>query len=1275
MEYNELSISFFLQRLKQLQNLCSTSNSDFPDALLFVPGLDGRNNKGSSTVLRYLFQGAVSKELNEGFLDGKFEILEDIILLVQESSVSIFWSHKVKELIGNLLVACPVLIEYGPTIEEEDEIDTYQARKCIDFKRMILESIPVGGAIGLPVPLGYEDVLDTESWPLLQAFALDEVYCTTGFFTARYAVVDMTANLDIIFRSVDGHYVDKAIDSMRQSILTHCLQTIGQLETSSVEQRGRLTVDSVLAPLDLLYDFGEMEAPYPVDPSLRPVVLVGSSSTLLGTHTAQYPRDWRDKLIGDNLHVVVEGCEPCGGLRWTRTYFLARGRAVQTVDDVNDLVSEDANTGSAVWGPRDDDRSALVAHMEGLYVKLWLGLRWAAQKAFNTYQDVLEAGTEVQGLMEAVLGGACEETRQLWVAAGLRKLNDVALGPDEKLRVHMDCIDGMGRIVSVDDVQDMGGQCWVYLRVSVHGVQCGDGPGSVAVGDTFLFSPRFSHLISQANGSKETVTMPVPGLLSDKICITHAVPYFRCLLGPGAEARLATRLLSAVRNPHVSGLLGLGTVSDFTNIDDTTVTIPVITDHPLQSFFLADVRIHAGGLIFHRMNRTTTLPVVVSLARHVECMWTVDWDTCLSQSLARGGLTTGLEGLLVLFRLKDDSETNPLALSLPGLTTSSARHVAIFIREGSREAGAMSKALGHWRHTLRAEDIPEHKGGLGERLPTGFLLGVVTALDSMAAEDEDSRGRGKLSAEQVHQLATGTPHEIVGTGYDALRCAFATSETDRLAAVAVSDIDVASPGQRASDVRRAIVLTGHPGSGLLAATQQISSSLQTSLSEVVPVVVLDLALSSLEAAFQQLSRKTLKGPVVLALITDASKLLSTETVLGHIEALIGIQVAATIAVASVAVLDIERAIGAGQGLEVWKASAFEPFQAGLGDLLLVVDTVGAKYVSVKAMLEARNPYVSPIKISPKNIRLDEDVIDMLATRLRGTMLQNHPSAAMLARRGPRRPVSLSLETLSQTSRQSLAGPPGVKTVGLKAFRVTGSGRTWDVAVLTSALKKLFPSATVTSSVVEQSWRVPPAEKDAGVGVLARAVLLAKVKVLSKRRSDQILGRLAAFAEGKSGKWGVLAVTGVISVRTTGDTSARATVEACDGHIVIRPATSLLQGEDSSETLTVSGVLDDDQAVAANKLFSLCSRQPLQPRPHVVRQDVSESAILQLQSENEFVPLPTGWVFDGDKFIDYYGTSRVTRPDIEDMIVDYMRAKNAEVDEFNQFIAEFGQFLL
>ncbi len=89
---NELQTTAFLQRLRSLQNLCSGINPNFPAALLFVCGQDGRNNRGSSSILKYLFFEAIGKDLLEGTLDVEHESLDDLVLLVQETSVSVIWT-------------------------------------------------------------------------------------------------------------------------------------------------------------------------------------------------------------------------------------------------------------------------------------------------------------------------------------------------------------------------------------------------------------------------------------------------------------------------------------------------------------------------------------------------------------------------------------------------------------------------------------------------------------------------------------------------------------------------------------------------------------------------------------------------------------------------------------------------------------------------------------------------------------------------------------------------------------------------------------------------------------------------------------------------------------------------------------------------------------------------------------------------------------------------------------------------------------------------------
>jgi hypothetical protein len=342
-----------LNRLSALQNLCSDDDLNYPKALLLVAGQDGKGNKGSISIIKYLLLGSVAKDLYDETLDAQYEPLEEIVMLIKHSSVSVLWSHEMKRLLSPAFSHIPMLVEYLSTTEEESEIDLYQARKCTDFKRMILSNLEVGDGVGVPVPLGYSDVTDIESWPLLQAFAVDTVYCPTGFFTSRYTVMDLTAPLfSGLYQCVDGCYVDNALETTQKTIVPHVLQTLALLGCSgagsTADKRSRVTAEEAAGPLDLLFDFGEFHAVNSIDPVSRPAVLFGEDSALLGaTFTGSDSEAWHNTKAGSSLHCLVEGCEPSTGMRFCRTYFLQRGKSLPVLSVLDALVDDEGKDGDS----------------------------------------------------------------------------------------------------------------------------------------------------------------------------------------------------------------------------------------------------------------------------------------------------------------------------------------------------------------------------------------------------------------------------------------------------------------------------------------------------------------------------------------------------------------------------------------------------------------------------------------------------------------------------------------------------------------------------------------------------------------------------------------------------------------------------------------------------------------------------------------------------------------------------------------------------------------
>jgi hypothetical protein len=97
-------------------------------------------------------------------------------------------------------------------------------------------------------------------------------------------------------------------------------------------------------------------------------------------------------------------------------------------------------------------------------------------------------------------------------------------------------------------------QCWTYIRVSVHGVaDVGRGKEtSVAIGDTFLFSPEFSKMTASPPSSVPSLTdFSLYPHVHDAFCLTHGISRYRAMLGTGLEAAMARRLISATKSIHV----------------------------------------------------------------------------------------------------------------------------------------------------------------------------------------------------------------------------------------------------------------------------------------------------------------------------------------------------------------------------------------------------------------------------------------------------------------------------------------------------------------------------------------------------------------------------------------------------------------------------------------------------------------------------------------------------------------------------------------------------
>ena len=378
---------------------------------------------------------------------------------------------------------------------------------------------------------------------------------------------------------------------------------------------------------------------------------------------------------------------------------------------------------------------------------------------------------------------------ELHVSFDAVDMEGVRLLPTEQLQVHMDCMNALGQLAAIEDVDDMGGGCWTYIRVSVHGVMLpaeGNGrtagAGTVAVGDTFLFSPlstkgRSGTMPMRISGADAKHTRkllshgPALPLLGDALCVTHTVPYYRSISGGGVEETSAQRLLSCCKSTHYLAHLGVGSQLDYSGTG--LLQLPLLSDHPVMPVVDAEVRVFSEGLLIERIDSTVGLPILISIGAHVKCLWVVDSTEVTAQAfrLLPALLSTFPallrdhcpEGKLIVLQLKTDEELqkerdeveegtgtgedsgegtmfkvlqhNLLARSYPFTSgTGSAKEphlLALFVPARARSSQAMSTALASWKVAARRHDVREHRGA-DKPLPQTILTAFLTAIDRWA---------------------------------------------------------------------------------------------------------------------------------------------------------------------------------------------------------------------------------------------------------------------------------------------------------------------------------------------------------------------------------------------------------------------------------------------------------------------------------------------------------------------------------------------------------------
>eukprot|EP00981_Chlorochromonas_danica_P008896 scaffold2338_cov184-Ochromonas_danica.AAC.7 len=1353
----------FLNRLHALQWLCSEKDRASPKALLFIPGPDGRSNCGSIQLLKYLFKGAVGKDLLDDTLSEDLESLDDM-----ES----YWgggyslsSSTMKKALMPMLSAIPFLIEYTYTVEEENDVDRFQLRKCINFKRMILEALEDGDDVGIPIPIAYDDVMEVENWPMLQAFALDNVLCSTGFFTNRYTVADIGPYLNNLFRTVDSFYIDNAIKLTNAMIVPHLEQLLGVLDCPTVSQRQRLSADDVLGPLHVLFDFGELEAEGLVESFMKPMILFGASTENLINGRKNVDLD--TALVSNSIHLVVESSEPSSGLRWCRTYFLASALGSQLLEELQRLQKE-MDVDLQVDEDEEEDQADVsvgkmsscdimllnaeqqsLLRLQRLYVKLWLTMRYLAKKAFTGSSDILAAAGELQTkLTEAMTTEAPFQVDEDFVTLSRLFEKNSLLGAQEYLQIHMDCMNALGEVITADDVEDLGGVCWIYIRVSIHGIRLPGGTkGAVAVGDTFLFSPLAQKESRFPPNDDFSATLRHP----DSTCITHCVPYYRCFIGGGIEELFSRAMLGLGKS--------LGAYDG-----GQTVNLTILTDQVAAPSYETHLQLYSEGFVVDKMDRTNCVPRVVSFTRDIDRVWTVDIKDCLQQASnllpisARSQLMQALPsnlregGYVFILGFKRaasvlQSVSRDISVLLSAASAQGERYIALVIPRGEAAELIFQDILERWRVAFRMSDIVEYRGN-DVSVPKSILLSLLSWGDNLALNQPIEPPSNPFSflvqfAQQTQSGASG-----LAIGSLSLRCRHALAEVQRLSSFDFNSLHD-SPLKshlglsKKKSGSRTILITGLPGCGIDSVSNIVipqligSESFQQYRSVIVEVDLLGALSNSIdkplatETIHSQVSsyiekslqslRKSDNDDITLTIIVltlNPRVQIRFSDLLVMLTTLSNQPINSIISVISGTALFFggnSPVASSSLGYEHWKAQGLETVLPQNADCVLVVEPLGSSsqaYKLLRQYIEVCNPKALLIKLAPHAAALQpEDVHnlnDLLAvTPSEGSKVESRfdclleREARMVTMGYPSSYLQRFLGSKSEMFDCYIGcyrSPAILPSIVVETFS-PAPHKQWALSSILRLLSTcIFPNAMTTPYKLQQDWSLPVPSNSRG---FQRIVEIAAAKVLDnahvvfvqremerrfellQKKYDNVISRLRESA---------FSVRGVVELSCQrfvrgqhGESlpswshssdklqSRYVVIEANHGYLTMR---ELKEKSSASTHLVISGLLNADALLVLKQLVEICEDFPLTPRPllDLSSESLQSKAVLQkIQSVRQFAirPLPTGYWFDGYFFVDFQGSKTELRPDINDILREYITLENDKIIRYNRLLALCG----
>ncbi|KAI6660040.1 hypothetical protein LOD99_14381 [Oopsacas minuta] len=326
-----LSHSNSLTRVRSVQQILNKLELD---AILCIPGVDSSYNDGCWRLYSYLLYDLSGDELNQLEL-GPSPEEEDTFLLITPNQIYISCHpdcyNKILTRLGrwhaNISISCDL------SYKDREDTDHFEVFKISSFIQMTEGVNRIGVPFGRGSRLTSKEKqefspMSVEQWPLIQAYALEEMG-GLGFFTMSHKLYDVTEALQLLYSEVDPlsvAYLQKRGARLFYKQWEDMIDSVSRLDPDDVIN---LSEQTLLSGMRTYLQHAKLSQKIDGRAKGYAYVLVGQNS-----HKLKYkPCPVASKLAtvdtpeGVSQHCVVELSDPLLPLAAARTFFFSQNHS------------------------------------------------------------------------------------------------------------------------------------------------------------------------------------------------------------------------------------------------------------------------------------------------------------------------------------------------------------------------------------------------------------------------------------------------------------------------------------------------------------------------------------------------------------------------------------------------------------------------------------------------------------------------------------------------------------------------------------------------------------------------------------------------------------------------------------------------------------------------------------------------------------------------------------------------------------------------------------